>query len=108
MTKWFTVEDIEENIKNSVDERYSVCSRVEDDLKTSNSESSSPITTCSSLNVNDVKCIDIIGDMKYCSANAIKYIWKAENRDDDNENSINDLKKAKWFIERELKKLQKT
>jgi hypothetical protein len=38
--------------------------------------------------------------MGFCLGNAIKYIWRADLKND----AIEDLEKAKWYIERELKK----
>ena len=38
--------------------------------------------------------------MGFCLGNAVKYIWRADLKND----AIEDLKKAKWYIERELKK----
>lgn len=38
--------------------------------------------------------------MGFCLGNAIKYIWRADEKWD----AIEDLEKAKWYIERELKK----
>lgn len=47
-----------------------------------------------------VECIAITEHMGFCLGNAIKYIWRADLKNDD----IEDLKKAAWYIEREIKK----
>lgn len=47
-----------------------------------------------------VECIQITEHMGFNLGNAIKYIWRADLKG----NSIEDLKKAKWYIERELLK----
>ena len=47
-----------------------------------------------------VECIQITEYMGFCLGNAIKYIWRADLKND----AIEDLEKAKWYIERELKK----
>ncbi len=47
-----------------------------------------------------VECIQITEHMGFCLGNAMKYIWRADEKWD----AIEDLKKAKWYIERELKK----
>lgn len=47
-----------------------------------------------------VECIQITEHMGFNLGNAIKYIWRADLKG----NSIQDLEKAKWYIERELKK----
>ena len=38
--------------------------------------------------------------MNFCLGNAIKYIWRADLKDD----AITDLEKAKWYIEREIER----
>jgi hypothetical protein len=50
-----------------------------------------------------VEAIQITEHMNFCLGNAIKYIWRAGLKD----NGIEDLQKAKWYIERELDRLQK-
>jgi len=45
-----------------------------------------------------VECIQITEHMNFCLGNAVKYIWRAGLKND----VIEDLKKAKWYIEREI------
>lgn len=45
-----------------------------------------------------VECIEITEHMGFNLGNAIKYIWRADLK----ENTIEDLQKAKWYIEREI------
>jgi hypothetical protein len=45
-----------------------------------------------------VECIQITEHMNFCRGNAIKYIWRAGEKG----NEIEDLEKAKWYIEREI------
>ena len=49
-----------------------------------------------------IETIDYIEakEFNYHLGNAVKYIWRADEKWD----AIEDLKKAKWYIERELKK----
>lgn len=47
-----------------------------------------------------IECIQITEHMGFCLGNAMKYIWRADEKWD----AIEDLEKAKWYIERELKK----
>lgn len=47
-----------------------------------------------------VECIQIVEHMNFCMGNAIKYIWRADLKGND----IKDLKKAIWYIEREIKR----
>jgi len=46
-----------------------------------------------------VECIQITEHMGFCLGNAIKYIWRADLK-----NGIEDLKKAEWYIKREIEK----
>lgn len=50
-----------------------------------------------------VECIQITEHMNFCLGNAMKYIWRAGLKDD----AIQDLEKAKWYLERELEKRRK-
>ena len=47
-----------------------------------------------------VECIDIIEHMDYCLGNAIKYIWRADLKG----KAIEDLEKARWYIDREIER----
>jgi hypothetical protein len=47
-----------------------------------------------------VECIQITEHMGFNLGNAIKYIWRADLKSD----AIEDLKKARWYIDRELEK----
>lgn len=48
-----------------------------------------------------VECISIIEHMNFCLGNAIKYIWRASLK-----NGIEDLKKARWYLGREITRLE--
>jgi hypothetical protein len=50
-----------------------------------------------------IECIKITEHMGFCLGNAIKYIWRADLKND----SIEDLKKAVWYINNEIKKREK-
>lgn len=50
-----------------------------------------------------IEAIQITEHMSFCLGNAIKYIWRADLKGD----AIEDLKKALWYIEREIKKRAK-
>lgn len=45
-----------------------------------------------------VECIQVTEHMNFCLGNAMKYIWRADLKND----AVEDLEKAKWYIEREL------
>lgn len=49
-----------------------------------------------------VECIQITEHMNFCLGNAVKYIWRAGLKSKD---SVEDLKKARFYIEREIKRL---
>lgn len=46
-----------------------------------------------------VECIQIAEHFGFCLGNAIKYIWRAELK-----NGLEDLKKAAWYLQREIQK----
>lgn len=50
-----------------------------------------------------VECIQITEHMNFCLGNAMKYIWRAGDKHD---NPIEDLKKAAWYIQREIARLE--
>ncbi len=45
-----------------------------------------------------VECITITEHMGFNLGNAVKYVWRADLKGD----AIEDLRKARWYIEREL------
>lgn len=47
-----------------------------------------------------IECITVAEHMGFCLGNAIKYIWRADLKGD----AIQDLEKARWYIDREIKK----
>lgn len=50
-----------------------------------------------------VECIQITEHMGFNLGNAVKYIWRADLKN----NAIEDLKKAAWYINREIEKRTK-
>jgi Protein of unknwon function (DUF3310) len=50
-----------------------------------------------------VECIDIVEHMGFNVGNAIKYLWRADLKGA----PIEDLKKAAWYINREIAKRSK-
>ena len=53
-----------------------------------------------------VEAIQITEHMNFCIGNAVKYLWRADLKHDDG--GIEDLKKAAWYIDRELARRSKT
>ena len=45
-----------------------------------------------------VECIQVTEHMGFCLGNAMKYIWRADEKG----KAIEDLEKAKWYLEREI------
>lgn len=45
-----------------------------------------------------IECIQITQHMNFCLGNAIKYIWRSDLKN----NAVEDLEKAKWYIEQEI------
>ena len=50
-----------------------------------------------------IECITITEHMNFCRGNAVKYIWRADEKGDPIEN----LKKARWYLDREIERLSK-
>lgn len=50
-----------------------------------------------------VECIDVVEHMGFNLGNAIKYAWRADHKD----NPLEDLRKAAWYINREIERRQK-
>jgi hypothetical protein len=50
-----------------------------------------------------IECIQITEHMSFNLGNAVKYIWRADLKDD----AIQDLEKAAWYINREIERRRK-
>ena len=59
----------------------------------------------SHYNCGNIEAIDFIEDqnLNFSRGSAIKYIVRAGHKDDE----LEDLKKARWYIEREIERLEK-
>jgi hypothetical protein len=49
-----------------------------------------------------VECIDVAEHYNFCVGNAIKYLWRAGQKGD----YVEDLKKARWYVDREIARVQ--
>ena len=49
-----------------------------------------------------IECIQITEHMGFCLGNAIKYLWRADLKND----AIEDMQKAIWYINREIERRQ--
>ena len=56
-------------------------------------------------NVKGIECIEVVENFNFNRGNAIKYIWRAGEKEKDTE--IEDLKKAIWYIQREIERIEK-
>lgn len=48
-----------------------------------------------------VECITVVEHMPFNLGNAVKYIWRAGEKAD----AIEDLRKARWYVDREIARL---
>jgi hypothetical protein len=51
-----------------------------------------------------IECIQITEHMSFNLGNALKYIWRCDLKKD----AVEDLRKARWYIDREIAKRTKT
>jgi hypothetical protein len=49
-----------------------------------------------------IECIEITEHMNFCLGNSIKYIWRAGLKN----NAIEDLEKARWYLDREIARIE--
>lgn len=55
--------------------------------------------------VKGIECIDVAEQFNFNRGSAIKYIWRAGYKDKSKE--IEDLRKAAWYINREIERLSR-
>ena len=51
------------------------------------------------IHPSGVECIHITEHFNFCIGNAMKYLWRHKDK-----NGVEDLKKAVWYINREIKR----
>jgi hypothetical protein len=51
-----------------------------------------------------IECIDVIEHMTLNVGNAVKYLWRVGLKGD----AIEDLRKARWYVDREIGRLEAT
>ena len=49
-----------------------------------------------------IECIQIVEHMNFCLGNVVKYVWRADFK-----NGIEDLKKAEFYLRREISRREK-
>ena len=47
-----------------------------------------------------VECITVVEHMSFNVGNAMKYLWRADEKG----NALEDLRKAQWYVQREIEK----
>jgi hypothetical protein len=52
-----------------------------------------------------IECIEVTEHMGFCLGNAVKYLWRAGQKDP--ERTIEDLEKAVWYVRREIARLER-
>jgi hypothetical protein len=50
-----------------------------------------------------IECIDVVEHMGFNLGNVVKYVWRADLK-----NGTEDLRKAHWYLDREIAKREKT
>ena len=51
-----------------------------------------------------VECIVITEHMSFCLGNVFKYLWRAGHKGP----ALEDMKKARWYLDREITRLERT
>jgi hypothetical protein len=49
-----------------------------------------------------IECIQVTEHMSFTLGNAVKYIWRADLKAD----RLEDLRKARWYLDREIARLE--
>jgi hypothetical protein len=57
-----------------------------------------PCVTCGEI----IECIVVTEPMSFCKGNVVKYLWRADHKG----SSLEDLRKARWYLEREIARLE--
>ena len=50
-----------------------------------------------------IECIQVVEHQSFSVGNAMKYLWRAGLKDD----AVQDLRKAIWYIQREIEKIER-
>ena len=51
---------------------------------------------------NTIECITVTEEMGFCLGNVVKYIWRRNLKGD----TLKDLKKARWYLDREIRRME--
>lgn len=90
------------SLKDYIDERTPIMPSYVLSNKSSNND---PVNHPKHYTVHPsgIECIQITEHMGFNLGNAVKYIWRADLKND----ALEDLKKARWYIDREIQKREK-
>lgn len=75
----------------------------DDDLKSRNTNDAVSNPKHYTSHPSGIECIQVTEHMGFNLGNALKYIWRCDLKKD----AIEDLNKAKWYLEREIAKREK-
>ena len=51
-----------------------------------------------------VECITVAEHLSFCLGNVLKYVWRADLKGD----ALEDLRKARWYLDREIARREAT
>jgi hypothetical protein len=51
-----------------------------------------------------IECIDVTEVMSFSLGNVVKYVWRADLKG----NAVEDLRKARWYLDREIARREDT
>jgi hypothetical protein len=74
---------------------------IEDNVNHPKHYTSSP-AKCSKCGTK-IECIDVVQHMPFTTGSATKYLWRAGLKG----NAVEDLKKASWYINREIDRIER-
>jgi hypothetical protein len=55
-----------------------------------------------------IECITVVEHLTFNVGNAVKYLWRAGLKGGDRQKHLEDLKKAHWYVGREIERLTRT
>jgi hypothetical protein len=89
-------------LKDYIDERTPIMPSY---VLSNNSNNTDPVNRPKhyTAHPSGVECIQITEHMGFNLGNAVKYVWRADLKND----ALEDLKKARWYIDREIQKREK-
>lgn len=53
---------------------------------------------------NDAEVIDLTENLSFCAGNVVKYVCRAGRKDPDKH--VEDLEKARWYLDREIARVE--